>query len=218
MITMRESKETILAFGKGRLFDETLSQFKFKFNELEPELIHNQILFHKENDMVCVTMRHADLPFMLEKKYIDIAVGSSVWFLNNTNQNLRKAFDMNCKNYRLSVISKNKTSLSNIRRVATRFENIARDYFLKHDMDIEIIPMSGNHEVSLLLGFADAIIDVVETGNTIKRLHLNEIEVIASLGHEIWLRDDENFATLADKVGSLLNSNSLFPAYDKTFV
>jgi ATP phosphoribosyltransferase len=215
-MNMRESNEIILAFGKGRLLDETISQFKF--NTLDLDLTHNEILFHKEDNLTCVTMRHADLPFMLEEKHIDIAVGSSVWFLNNTNKNLKKAFDINCKNYRLSVISRHTQALGNIKKVATRFENIARDFFENHGLDIEIIPMSGNHEVALLLGIADAIIDVVETGNTIKRLNLHEVEVIASLGHEIWLREDENYSFLYDKVASLLHSSSLLPTYEKTFV
>lgn len=213
---MRESNEIILAFGKGRLLDETISQFKF--NTLDLDLTYNEILFHKEDNLTCVTMRHADLPFMLEEKHIDIAVGSSVWFLNNTNNNLKKAFDINCKNYRLSVISQHTLALGNIKKVATRFENIARDFFENHGLDIEIIPMSGNHEVALLLGIADAIIDVVETGNTIKRLNLHEVEVIASLGHEIWLREDENYSLLYDKVASLLQNSSLLPTYEKTFV
>ncbi len=201
MLTLHEPNETILAFGKGRLFNETISQFKIN----KTELTNNLPFFYKEENVTCVAMRHADLPFMLEKKHIDIAVGSSVWFLNDASKNLKKAFSLNSKNYRLSIIRRNKTSIDGIKRVATRFENIARDFFQKHNMDIEIIPMSGNHEISLLLGFADAIIDVIETGNTIKKLELNEIEVIATLGHEIWLRNDENFSTLAKKVMFMLN-------------
>ncbi|HZH71407.1 MAG TPA: ATP phosphoribosyltransferase [Mariniphaga sp.] len=197
---MHESDEIVLAFGKGRLFEETLSQFKFYVHEH----VNDLLIFHKKQNVTCVAMRHADLPFMLEKGHIDIAVGSSVWFINYINKNLKKAFSFSKNKYRLSIISRNKISLGNIKKVATRFENITRDFFQKKNMDIEIIPMSGNHEVSLLLGFADAIIDVVETGNTINKLNLEEIEVIEILSHEIWLRDDENFLMLANKVASLL--------------
>jgi ATP phosphoribosyltransferase/ATP phosphoribosyltransferase regulatory subunit len=63
-------------------------------------------------------------------------------------------------------------------RVATKFTNIAREYYSKLDREIDIIKLNGSIELAPLLGLSDVIVDLVETGNTLRE---NELEVVETI-------------------------------------
>jgi ATP phosphoribosyltransferase len=75
-------------------------------------------------------------------------------------------------------------------------------------MTANIIPMEGSHEAALFLHIADAIIDVIETGSTIKRMGFCELDSITSLSHEIWCRqkDEASRKKLSMYLGSFYRS------------
>ena len=65
--------------------------------------------------------------------------------------------------------------------IATKFEKIARDYFAQKQMDIEIVKIEGSVELAPILGLADGIVDIVETGTTLKENGLEVIETICPI-------------------------------------
>lgn len=67
------------------------------------------------------------------------------------------------------------------RRVATKYPNVTRDYFAKKNMDVDIIKIEGSVELAPLLGLSEAIVDIVETGNTLKENGLVVAEEVASI-------------------------------------
>lgn len=78
------------------------------------------------------------------------------------------------------------------RRIATKYPKVARDFFAKKGMDVEIIKIEGSVELAPLLGIADAIVDIVETGTTMKENGLQPIEDI----HPISARLIVNIASM----------------------
>jgi len=66
-------------------------------------------------------------------------------------------------------------------RVATSFPNIARDYYSKQSREIDIIKLSGSVEIAPLLKMADVIVDIVETGTTLKENNLEALEDIVEI-------------------------------------
>ena len=66
-------------------------------------------------------------------------------------------------------------------RLASKYPNVTRDYFARKGMDVGIIKIEGSVELAPLLGLADGIIDIVETGNTLKENGLEAIEDVAAL-------------------------------------
>jgi ATP phosphoribosyltransferase len=184
----------VIAFGKGRLFTETIENFDFIDNPLSYDFTSAKIPVYNdiERNITYISVRHADLNWMLKNKHIDIAIGSSLWFLNEGESSLIKARTLQTKNYHLDLIAKKNVEINHIRKVATKFENIALSYFKNRGQKVEVIRMNGAHEVALSLGMADAIIDVVETGQTIRKMNLHQLDIIYKLYHEVWLRNDEN--------------------------
>lgn len=67
----------------------------------------------------------------------------------------------------------------NIKRIATKYPNVAREYFAEKGMDIEIIKIEGSVELAPLVGLSDGIIDIVETGTTLKENGLEVTEDVA---------------------------------------
>lgn len=191
----RDINTFVIGFGKGRLFKESLFSFDFPEDEAFEEFKENRlpICEVKDSNIVLVAVRHADMAWMLKHKWIDVGIGSSLWFINEKDVKLKKAFGLDIKNYKLSLISKKGVSIENISSVATRFVNIAERYFKGHNLFPEIIKMDGCHEIAISLGQVDAIIDVVETGRTIRKMGLIELDSIYELGHEVWLRNDDNY-------------------------
>jgi len=66
-------------------------------------------------------------------------------------------------------------------RVATKFENIARDYYASIGRDIDVIKLHGSIEIAPILGLSDVIVDIVETGRTLKENHLHIVEEIMDI-------------------------------------
>jgi len=200
------NKRLVIAFGKGKLFNETLNNFRFTPNNEFKEFVSDNIPIYNDtgNNLTCVTARHSDLSWMLKKKYINVAVGSSIWFFNENNSTLKKAYTLKTKPYYLALIAKKGIQIQNITRVVTKFESIARKYFDDIGLDVDVIPMNGCHEIALSLEFADAIIDVVETGRTIRKLGLQQLDVLYNLNHEVWLRNDNEFENNLNSMEHLL--------------
>jgi len=205
------SPKLVIGFGKGRLFTDTLNNFNFISTPAFQEFVTKKMLQYEDpyNDTTNVIVRHSDLPYLLKNKHINVAVGSSLWFLNDASTSLQKAFTLTTKKYHLALIAKKGMNLNNIQKVATRFEHIAQKYFDNKNKKVKLIKMDGCHEIALTLGFADAIIDVVETGETIKRMNFQQLELIYDLHHEIWLRADENFEKNINTLKHLLSPIAL---------
>ena len=206
----KDLNHLIIGFGKGRLFKESLDRFDFPGNEAFDEFYNGRLPIYEDQDarLTLVAVRHSDIAWMLKKGWIDVGVGSSLWFINERNLALKKGFGLETKNYRLSVIAKPHMRIENVSSVATRFVNIAERFFNEKNLFPDIIKMDGCHEIALSLGQTDAIIDVIETGRTIRKMNLIELDQINQLGHEVWLRNNEFYDKIRARVEDLL-----LPAY-----
>ncbi len=68
-----------------------------------------------------------------------------------------------------------------MKKIATKYPNIAREYFRKKGMDVELIKIEGSVELGPIVGLADAIVDIVETGNTLRENGLVVVEDICEI-------------------------------------
>ena len=201
------NKRLVIAFGKGKLFNEAINNFHFTPNNDFMDFVSDNIpIFHdSSNNLTCVTVRHSDLPWMLINKYVNVAIGSSIWFLNESNSTLKKACTIKTKPYHLALISKHDVGIRSITKVVTKFAKITKKYFDKIGQEVDIIPMNGSHEIALSLEIADAIIDVVGTGRIISKMNLQKLDVLYNLNHEVWIRNDKEFKNNLSTVEHLLS-------------
>lgn len=196
----------IIAFGKGRLFKETVNSFNLTTTDSYQEFASSKIpiYYDTENNLTCLSIRHEDLTWMLQKKHTNAAIGSSLWFINENDTTLKQAFPLKTKTYHLALISRKGVEINAIKKVATRFGNITNSYFTNRKQEVEVIKMNGSHEIALSLQISDAIVDVVETGETIRKMGLQQLDRLHDLQHGVWLRDDKDYESNLKKVRSII--------------
>jgi ATP phosphoribosyltransferase len=157
-----------VALPKGRIADETLSIFQKIFNE--EFKFRGRELILKKSGFTFLNVRNWDVATYVEYGAADIGVvGYDV--ITELNSDVLELLDMRlgvCKVCVGGVVGdesyKQKTEL----KVATKLENIAKEYFSKKGIPAEIIKLNGSIELAPLIGLSDVIVDIVETGTTMK--------------------------------------------------
>lgn len=167
-----------IALPKGRIAEQTLEiftqifggEFKFEGRELILDM----------GDFRFLNVRNQDVPTYVEYGAADIGVvGLDV--ITEKELDIIDLLDMQLGKCKVAIGIKNEDSLDwskpNI-KVATKMENIAKNYFASKAVGVEIIKLYGSIELAPLVGLADAIVDIVETGNTMKENGLKVAEDI----------------------------------------
>lgn len=180
-----EKKNLKIALTKGRIEEETIKIFEnagIDCSELKNK--GRKLVFHnKEENIDFVLVKSNDVLTYLEKGAVDIGIVGKDTILEN-NKKFYEVLDLNFGNCKFSLAGpKNKTFYEgyNKKRIATKYPNVARNYFRKIGQDVEIIKIDGSVELAPILGIADAIVDIVETGSTLKENGLVTYEEICSI-------------------------------------
>jgi len=167
-----------IALPKGRIAEEVLDIFEKIFNEKFE--FENRKLVLKKSGFTFMNVRNWDVATYVEKQAADIGVvGFDV--ITELNSNVLELFDLGLGKCRVSVAGikdddsyKNKTQI----RVATKLVNIAKNYFNQKGIPVKIIKLNGSIELAPLVGLSDVIVDIVQTGNTLRENGMEEKEVI----------------------------------------
>ena len=167
-----------IALPKGRIADEVLEVFKKLFNE--DFKFENRKLILKKAGFTFLNVRNWDVATYVEKQAADIGiVGKDV--ITELNADVLELLDLGLGKCRVSVAGikgdnsyKNKTEI----KVASKLVRIAKEYFSKKGIPAEIVKLNGSIELAPLVGLTDVIVDIVETGNTLRENGLEEKEVI----------------------------------------
>ncbi len=133
-----------------------------------------EIIFAKSNDVVT----------FIEHGIVDIGIVGSDTLLENSFKNYYELLDLEIGKCSFAVCSypeyKN-IKLNRRKRIATKYPNVAKKYFESKDEDVEIIKLEGSVELGPVVGLTDAIVDIVETGVTLKANGLEVIEKITDV-------------------------------------
>ena len=175
-----------VALPKGRIAKETLSIFEDLFNK-KFEFGERKLILEDENFRFLL-VRNQDVPTYVYHQAADIGVvGLDV--LEEQGLDLIRLLDMNIGRCKVCIGIKEEDELDFSKpslKVATKMVNIARDYFSKKAIPVEIIKLYGSIELAPLVGLADMIVDIVETGETMKQNGLKPaLTIIESSAHLI---------------------------------
>lgn len=163
-----------LALPKGRVMEESLNVLRRA--GLRLELGGARTLRHEAGDATVIEMRNADVPTYVELGVADAGVvGKDV--LLETGTNIYEPVDLGFGACRLSLI-RPYGARGPLRRVASKYPRLALLYVRSSGSSAEVVELSGNVELACLTGLADAVVDIVETGGTLRANHLEEVEVI----------------------------------------
>ena len=182
-----------LALSKGRIFDETLPLLAAAGIEVleDPEKSRKLILPTNRDDVRVVLVRASDVPTYVQYGGADMGVAGKDSLIEHGGQGLFLPLDLRIAKCRVSVAVRNDFDyLETVRRgarlrVATKYTTIAREFFASKGVHVDMVKLYGSMELAPLTGMADAIVDLVSTGNTLKANHLVEVERIMDISSHL---------------------------------
>ncbi|MBN9368104.1 MAG: ATP phosphoribosyltransferase [Comamonadaceae bacterium] len=182
-----------LALSKGRIFDETLPLLAAAGIEVleDPEKSRKLILPTNQPGVRVVLVRATDVPTYVQYGGADLGVTGKDTLIEHGAQGLYQPLDLQIAKCRVSVAVRNDFDYQQaVRqggrlRVATKYTSIARDFFATKGVHVDMIKLYGSMELAPLTGLADAIVDLVSTGNTLKANHLVEVERIMDISSHL---------------------------------
>jgi len=188
------NKQFIVALSKGRIFKETLPLLAHAGIEPvdDPESSRKLILDTNRDDTKLLILRAADVPTYVQYGAADVGVAGKDVLLEHGGLGLYEPVDLQIAKCKLMVAGRvsdtdqSESSESGRRlRVATKYINSAREYYAGKGEQVELIKLYGSMELAPLVGLADRIVDVVDTGNTLKANGLAPMEHIADISSRL---------------------------------
>ena len=178
-----------LALSKGRIFEETLPLLAAAGIEVleDPEKSRKLILPTNQPNVRVVLVRATDVPTYVEYGGADIGVTGKDTLIEHGGQGLYQPLDLQIAKCRVSVAVRNDFDYERAvkqgarLKVATKYTSIARDFFATKGVHVDMVKLYGSMELAPLTGLADAIVDLVSTGNTLKANNLIEVERIMDI-------------------------------------
>lgn len=182
-----------LALSKGRIFDETLPLLKAAgISVLEdPEKSRKLILPTSDPNLQVVLVRATDVPTYVQYGGADLGVTGKDTLIEHGGQGLYQPLDLQIAKCRVSVAVRADFDYASAVRqgsrlkVATKYVGIAREFFAAKGVHVDLIKLYGSMELAPLTGLADAIVDLVSTGGTLKANNLVEVERIMDISSRL---------------------------------
>jgi ATP phosphoribosyltransferase len=182
-----------LALSKGRIFDDTLPLLKAAGIDVleDPEKSRKLILPTSREDVRIVMVRASDVPTYVQYGGADLGVVGKDTLLETGVQGLYVPLDLQIAKCRVSVAVREGFDYAAAvkqgarLKVATKYVNIAREFFAGKGVHVDLIKLYGSMELAPLTGLADAIVDLVSTGNTLKANKLIEVERIMEISSRL---------------------------------
>lgn len=173
-----------VALPKGRLGEKVYKIFE-QAGFPCPSILENSrklIFENKDAGVRYFWAKPSDVAIYVERGAADIGVAGKDILLEYEPE-IYELLDLNMGKCRMCVAAKKdfKDDLNYTLKVATKFSNIARNYYASVGRDIDIIHLNGSIEIAPILGLSDVIVDIVETGTTLKENDLEVIETIVPI-------------------------------------
>jgi ATP phosphoribosyltransferase len=182
-------KPVTLALSKGRIFDETaplLAAMGVAPSE-DPERSRKLILGTTRPDLRLLVVRATDVPTYVEHGAADLGIAGKDVLYEHGGQGLYQPVDLGIGACRMMVaVPQDFDYEAAVRhgarlRVATKYVNAARDHFARKGVHVDLIKLYGSMELAPLTGLADAIVDLVSSGGTLRANDLKAVELIAPI-------------------------------------
>ncbi|MDF2445041.1 MAG: hisG [Moraxellaceae bacterium] len=174
--------QIIIALSKGRILNDTLPLLREAGIDLldDPDKSRKLIFPTTNPDVRIVIIRATDVPTYVENGAADIGVAGKDVLMEHGGSGVYEPLDLQIARCKLMVAGPvNPAPVQGRLRVATKFVNITRRYYAEKGEQVELIKLYGSMELAPLMGLADRIVDVVDTGKTLKENGLEPTELIA---------------------------------------
>lgn len=168
-----------IALPKGRLLKKVYDLFKKIGYENKELLEDNRKLVFEDKGVRYLIVKPSDVGIYVEKGVADIGIVGKDILLENSHE-VYELLDLKFGKCKLCMASVKdyKEDIERRLRVATKYVNVSKKYFDSINRDVEIIKLNGSIELAPILNLSDVIIDIVETGSTLKENNLIVIKDI----------------------------------------
>jgi ATP phosphoribosyltransferase len=177
-----------IAVSKGRIYEEALPFLEEAgiTPTDDPEKSRKLILSTTRDDVQLVIIRATDVPTFVEYGAADMGIAGKDILLEHGAESLYEPLDLKIATCRLMTAAHKDAPPPKGRiRVATKYVKIAQRYFASQGIQAEIIKLYGSMELAPLVGLADCIVDLVDTGNTLRANNLEPRELIMNISSRL---------------------------------
>ena len=194
-----------IALPKGRLGEKVYGMFAAAGFEC-PALLENSRKLIFDNEKAGVRyfwVKPSDVAIYVERGAADIGVAGKDILLEYRPE-VYELLDLGVGKCRMAVAAPEgfRDTPDRTLRVATKFSRIARDFYTARGRDIDIIHLNGSIEIAPILGLSDVIVDIVETGTTLRENHLEVIETIVPISARL-IANKSGFKFKTEAIGRL---------------
>ena len=202
------SRPIILALPKGRILDETAAVFARAGHDLSPVFGDSRRLVHECGPIRVLVLRSSDVPTYVAHGAADAGVvGSDV--LDEEGRDLYEPIDLGIGRCRMIVAERadqriDERAQSHL-RIATKYPRTTRAYLHRKGITAEVIELSGAIELGPLTGLCDRIVDITQTGETLRQNGLVEVDTIAEVSSRLVV-NPARLKLDGDRLGALIDA------------
>ena len=181
-------QQIVIALTKGRILKETLPLLASAGIEPAEDIGKSRKLIFATNqpDLKLLVIRGSDVPTYVQHGAADMGVSGKDMLLENSGADLYEPLDLQISKCRLMTAGLVGQKMPQGRiRVATKFTNIAKQYCAERGLQADIIKLYGAMELAPLMDLADMIVDIVDTGNTLKANGMEPLDLIADISSRL---------------------------------
>lgn len=185
---MATEKPLTIALSKGRILKETLPLLEAAGIRMleDPEKSRKLIFDTNRADVKIIIIRATDVPPYVQYGAADLGVAGKDVLMEHGGAGIYEPLDLNIARCKLMVAApKDAAPIHGRIRVATKFVDITRRYYASKGQQADVIKLYGAMELAPIVGLADRIVDVVDTGNTLRANGLEPTELIAHISSRL---------------------------------
>ena len=177
-----------IALSKGRILEQTLPLLKKAGLYISDKELKSRKLILDTNlgEIKVIILRASDVPVFVQHGAADIGIAGKDVLLEHGADGLFELLDLGISKCRLMVAAQTDQDLAKgTLKIATKYVNSTKHYFQLQGRQIEVIKLSGAMELAPIVGLAHCIVDLVDTGNTLKANNLVPIELIENISSRL---------------------------------
>jgi ATP phosphoribosyltransferase len=204
---MKLKDKIIIAISKGRILEEGMNLLNLMGIDTIESMEDSRKLIYQTNNsnLELVIVRAADVPTYVGNGAADIGIVGKDTLVEYGANNIYIPLDLNISKCRMALACLPDCNPGPRIKVATKYVKCATDYFIKKNKQVDIIKLYGSMELAPILGLADYIVDLVDSGMTLRANGLKEVDSIFDVSAQL-VTNKASMKTKTESIENIINA------------
>ena len=204
---MKLKDKIIIAISKGRILEEGMNLLNLMGIDTIESMEDSRKLIYQTNNsnLELVIVRAADVPTYVGNGAADIGIVGKDTLVEYGANNIYIPLDLNISKCRMALACLPDCNPGPRIKVATKYVKCATDYFIKKKKQVDIIKLYGSMELAPILGLADYIVDLVDSGMTLRANGLKEVDSIFDVSAQL-VTNKASMKTKTESIENIINA------------